>query len=76
MQRRNNDSTFLNLNTTGYNTTLNNMSILTGFGNGMIEESTPVGSPKRQRTDGSKSTKLQLLRQLTAEITAKYKNKA
>jgi hypothetical protein len=76
MQRRNNDSTFLNLNTTGYNTTLNNMSILTGFGNGMIEESTPVGSPKRQRTEGSKFTKLQLLKQLTAEITAKYKNKA
>ena len=75
------NSTFLNLNTTGNNTTMNNgnESILTGFGNGVLEESTPFSSPKAkpftQPNVQNIPRKLQQLRDLTAGIKARYKKK-
>ncbi|CUM47286.1 uncharacterized protein AC631_01936 [Debaryomyces fabryi] len=75
------NSTFLNLNTTGNNTTIynGNESILTGFGNGVLEESTPFSSPKAKPFTKPNvqniPRKLQQLRDLTAGIKARYKKK-
>lgn len=71
-------STFLNLNTTGNTTIMNgNESILTGFGNGVLEESTPFSSPKAKRFTKPNvqnvPKKLQQLRDLTAGIKTRYK---
>lgn len=78
MQRRRNDnnnnsSTFIN-STTGFNTTINNVSILTGFGNGVLEKSTPMTSPKPRKQPSSETLPktLQELRNLTTSITSKY----
>lgn len=73
------DSTFLLHNSmlanSSWNPSLANASIITGFGNGVIEESTPFSSPKRPKFAKPKSgvlSSLQQLCELTAEIKAKY----
>ncbi|KAL6452564.1 SAC3 Nuclear mRNA export protein SAC3 [Candida maltosa Xu316] len=62
-----NNSTFLNSSIM----TDNNESILGGFGKGVMEESTPITSPKRKKASGSNN--LSQLRELTAGIKKKYK---
>lgn len=54
-------------------TTLMNMSRLTGFGQGVMEESTPIGTPGRTFTKPS-GRSLQQLRDLTASVRNKYKH--
>ncbi|KAG7665342.1 SAC3 [[Candida] subhashii] len=80
-----NNSTFLNFNNTtttmNNNTIGNETSILRGFGQGMIAESTPSGSPtNRSRVvdrvgKPSLTTSLSQLRELTAGVKKKYPNK-
>ncbi|EGW33400.1 uncharacterized protein SPAPADRAFT_137326 [Spathaspora passalidarum NRRL Y-27907] len=67
-----NNSTFFNstISTIGNNDT----SILRGFGQGVIGESTPSGSPKRN-SKASLSTSLSQLKELTAGIKRKYSHK-
>ncbi|RCK55221.1 Nuclear mRNA export protein SAC3 [Candida viswanathii] len=65
-----NNSTFLSSSIM----TNNNDSILQGFGNGVIEESTPSTSPKgkKRKADGGSSS-LSQLQELTASIKKRYK---
>lgn len=74
-----NDSTFLNLKSFANTTLGNDISVLTGFGNGVIEESTPSSSPRANKFTRPQPANIPKslleLRRLTAEITAKYKKK-
>lgn len=54
-------------------TTFMNMSRLTGFGQGVMEESTPVGTPGKTFTKPN-GRSLQQLRDLTASVRNKYKH--
>ncbi|KAG2733030.1 hypothetical protein G9P44_004020 [Scheffersomyces stipitis] len=84
-QNRNQNSTFLNINTSTANnslaneTTLNNVSILAGFGNGVVEESTLDNSPSNKKfavpDNKTVPKKIQQLRDLTAGIRSKYSRK-
>ncbi|CUM66228.1 uncharacterized protein PRCAT00003888001 [Priceomyces carsonii] len=72
-----NNSTFLNFNNSIGDSSFNNVSNLTGFGNGVIEESTPFNSPKSKKFakpgPNNVPRSLEQLRELTASIRAKYK---
>lgn len=61
-----------NSNNSFANTTFNNVSILTGFGKSMVEESTPFSSPK---SDSKRllPQSIQQLRDLTVGIKERYK---
>ncbi|ODV79752.1 mRNA export factor Sac3 [Suhomyces tanzawaensis NRRL Y-17324] len=69
-----NNSFLSNFNSTA--SSINNVSTLTGFGKGVLEESTPSSSPSRSKLGGIKKPlpkSVQQLRDLTAGIKAKYK---
>ena len=54
-------------------TTFMNMSRLTGFGQGVMEESTPIATPGKTFTKPN-GRSLQQLRDLTASVRNKYKH--